>query len=61
VLDDSGEVLHQLMEDVYDLAMIEAGDMKVMKEPFDFASLLTAFVRTHASAEQSQPPSRATR
>jgi signal transduction histidine kinase len=50
MLNDSAEVLLPLMEDVYDLAMIEPRDMKVMNQPFDLAGMLTALVQTHASA-----------
>jgi len=46
-----GELSQPLMKDVYGLAMVEAGDMKVMNEPFDLAGLLTALVQTHSPAE----------
>jgi len=38
------------MEDLYDLAIIEASDMKLMNEPFELAGLLTALVQTQSSA-----------
>jgi hypothetical protein len=38
------------MEDLYDLAIIEASDMKLMNEPFELAGLLTALVPTQSSA-----------
>jgi PAS domain S-box-containing protein len=55
MLDSSSNMLHSLITDILDISKIDAGEVKINKEPFNLISILNVIVRTFSIRMESQP------
>ena len=55
MLDSSSNMLHSLITDILDISKIDAGEVKINKEPFNLISVLNVIVRTFSIRMEHQP------